>query len=79
MPQLPLDVSILDLDDALTEHGLIDPRRSRIAERRFFAGLTIDESSEVLGVSPATIEREWQGDRAWLYARLTKGAKQVDA
>ena len=77
--QPPLDVSILDLDAALTELGLIDPRRSRIAELRFFAGLTIEESSEVLGVSPATIEREWQGARAWLYARLTKGTKRVDA
>ena len=76
--QPPLDVSILDLDDALTELGLIDPRRSRIAELRFFAGLTIEESSEVLGVSPATIEREWQGARAWLYSRLTKGTKRVD-
>jgi RNA polymerase sigma factor (TIGR02999 family) len=77
--QPPLDVLILDLDDALTELGAIDPRRSRIAELRFFAGLTIEESSEVLGVSPATIERDWQGARAWLYARLTKGTKRVDA
>ena len=77
--QPPLDVSILDLDDALNDLARIDARRSRIAELRFFAGLTIEESSEVLGVSPATIEREWQGARAWLYARLTKGTKPVDA
>ena len=74
----PLDVSVLDLDDALTELGLIHPRKSRIAELRFFAGVTIQGSSDVLGISPATIEREWQGARAWLYARLTKGTKRVD-
>ena len=73
-----LDVSVLDLDDALTELALIDSRKSRIAELRFFAGLTIQESSDLLGISPATIEREWQGARAWLYARLTKGTKRVD-
>ena len=50
---------MLDLDDALTELGLIHPRKSCLAELRFFAGLTIQESSDVLGISPATIEREW--------------------
>ena len=78
--QPPLDV--LDSRSRRCAHGaraLIDPRRSRIAELRFFAGLTIEESSEVLGVSPATIEREWQGAWAWWYGRLTKGTKRVDA
>jgi RNA polymerase sigma factor (TIGR02999 family) len=75
----PLDVAVLDLDDALTELAAFDARKSQIAELRFFGGLTLEESSNVLGISPATIEREWQGARAWLYARLTKGANRGDS
>jgi RNA polymerase sigma factor (TIGR02999 family) len=64
------DVNVLDLDDALTRLAAFDARKSRIAELRFFAGLSVDETGEVLGVSRATVERDWQAARAWLYKEL---------
>ena len=70
-----LDVDLLDLDDALTELAGFDPRKSQVAELRFFSGLTLQESADVLGISIATVEREWQTARAWLYARLTRGPR----
>jgi RNA polymerase sigma factor (TIGR02999 family) len=66
------DVDVLDLDAALTELASFDARKSRIAEQRFFGGLTLDETGQLLGISVATVEREWQAARAWLYARLTR-------
>jgi RNA polymerase sigma-70 factor (ECF subfamily) len=70
-----LDVDLLDLDDALTELASFDSRMSQVAELRFFGGLTLEESGGVLGISLATVERDWQTARAWLYARLTKGPR----
>lgn len=68
-PAASLD--LLALDEALTElHGL-DPRLCRIVELRFFAGLTIDETAETLGVSTATVERDWSVSRSWLHQRLS--------
>jgi RNA polymerase sigma factor (TIGR02999 family) len=75
----PLDVSLLDLDNALTELAAFDIRKCEVAEMRFFGGLTLAEAGDVLGVSVATVEREWQLARAWLYARLTKDPKHRDA
>jgi RNA polymerase sigma-70 factor (ECF subfamily) len=72
------DVDLLDLDHALTRLATFDPRKSRVAELRFFGGLSLDETGHVLGLSVATVEREWQAARAWLHARLT-GAPHVDA
>jgi RNA polymerase sigma factor (TIGR02999 family) len=66
------DVDILDLDRALTELSTFDARMSRVAEQRFFGGLSLEETARTLGLSIATIEREWQAARAWLYARLTR-------
>ena len=65
-------VDVLDLDRALTELACFDPRKGQIAEQRFFGGLSLEETASVLGVSVATVEREWQAARAWLYARLTR-------
>ena len=48
----------------------MDPQQSRVVELRFFGGLTIDETAEVLGISPATVGREWTLAKAWLYAEL---------
>ena len=64
-------VDVLDLDRALRELTTFDARKSQIAELRFFGGLSLDETGQVLGISVATVEREWQAARAWLYARLT--------
>jgi RNA polymerase sigma-70 factor (ECF subfamily) len=65
-----VDLEILALDEALTRLASMDPRQSRVVELRFFAGLTMDETAEVLQVSPATVGREWTLARAWLYAEI---------
>jgi RNA polymerase sigma factor (TIGR02999 family) len=64
------DVDLLALDEALERLNKVDPQRSRIVELRFFGGLSNEESAEVLGVSPATIQRQWTGARAWLFHEL---------
>jgi len=63
---------VIALDEALKELELIDPRQSRIVELRFFGGLTVEETAEVLHVSPVTIKREWSSAKAWLYRNLAK-------
>jgi RNA polymerase sigma factor (TIGR02999 family) len=60
------DLDLVALDDALRELALLDARQSRVVELRFFAGLTIEETAEVLAISPATVKREWCLARAWL-------------
>ena len=67
-------VDVLALDEALEALSAIDPRQCRVVELRFFAGLTIDEAAEALGVSPATVEREWALAKAWLYRQLSSHA-----
>jgi RNA polymerase sigma factor (TIGR02999 family) len=66
------EVEILDLDAALTGLAAFDARKSRIAELRFFAGLTLEETGHVLQVSPKTVERDWQIARAWLFKALSE-------
>ena len=73
-PAPAADVDALDLDAALTQLAEFDLRKSRIAELRFFAGLSLQETAEVLHVSVATVERDWQAARAWLYKTLSSGA-----
>jgi RNA polymerase sigma factor (TIGR02999 family) len=65
------DVDVLLLDDALKGLALLDERQSRIVELRFFTGLSIDETSDVMGISPATVSREWTTARAWLHRELS--------
>jgi RNA polymerase sigma factor (TIGR02999 family) len=64
------DLDLFALDEALTTLEAIDPRQSRIIELRFFGGLTIDETAEVMKLSPATISSEWMMARTWLHSRL---------
>lgn len=66
---------VIALDDALNQLALIDPRQSRIVELRFFGGLTVEETAEVLHVSPVTIKREWSTAKAWLYRELADQAE----
>jgi len=61
---------LVALDDAMMALAKLDQRKSRVVELRFFAGLTTEETAEVLKVSHATVEREWQRARAWLTAQL---------
>lgn len=70
LPQ-QMDVDVVELDKALTGLAELDAQQSRIVELRFFAGLTIEDTSEVLGISPATVKRDWVTARAWLYRAMT--------
>lgn len=66
------DVTLEALDDALSTLAQLDPRQGRIVELRFFGGLTVDETAEVLGISVPTVEREWRMARAWLHSQLLR-------
>jgi len=61
---------LVALDEALLALAEIDPRRSRVVELRFFGGLNIEETAEVLQISPTTVERDWTTAKAWLYQRV---------
>jgi len=86
--KLPLDealnlsggraADLVALDDALESLAGIDVRKSRVVELRFFGGLSVEETAEVLGVSPHTVLRDWKLAKAWLYQRL-KGEARDDA
>ena len=64
-------VEVLALDEALTELAHLDERAGRVVELRFFAGLTIAETADALGVAAATVERDWTVAKAWLLQRLS--------
>jgi RNA polymerase sigma factor (TIGR02999 family) len=66
----PSGIDALALDEALDRLAAIDPQHARIVELRYFAGLTIEETSEALRISPATVKREWTFARAWLHHQL---------
>jgi RNA polymerase sigma factor (TIGR02999 family) len=68
------DMNLLALDEALTRLQQLDPEKSRMVELRFFSGLSVEETAEVMGVSPRTIDRQWQTARAWLYREIGKAA-----
>jgi len=61
---------LVALDDALETLARMDPRKGQVVELRFFGGLTIKETAEVIGISTATVERDWILAKAWLYAEL---------
>jgi RNA polymerase sigma factor (TIGR02999 family) len=63
-------VDLLEVDVALERLAAIDPRQERLVELRFFGGLTIEETAEVLGLSPSSVKREWALAKAWLYREL---------
>jgi RNA polymerase sigma factor (TIGR02999 family) len=64
------EIDLLALNEALDELAKIDPQQGRIVELKFFGGLSIEESAEVLGISHATVERDWKMARAWLRRQL---------
>jgi RNA polymerase sigma factor (TIGR02999 family) len=66
-----VDVDLVALDDALVRLAAIDAQQARVVELRYFGGLSIEETGEVLGVSPMTVKREWAMARAWLHGRLS--------
>jgi RNA polymerase sigma factor (TIGR02999 family) len=69
----PPEIDFLDLHDALERLAALDPRKSQIVELKFFGGLTMEEIADTVGVSRATVEREWTFARAWLYAEVSGG------
>jgi RNA polymerase sigma factor (TIGR02999 family) len=67
-----LDLDVLTLNGALDQLSHLDARQSQIVELRFFAGLSIEETAEVMKLSPASIKREWNTARAWLFREVTR-------
>ena len=73
IPETP-QVDFLELDLLLKELAEIDPARAELVEMRFFGGMTVEEISEVTGLSTATVKRRWAATRAWLYHRMLEGS-----
>ena len=67
-PQRAID--IVAIDEALERLASVDPQQSRVVELRFFAGLSVKETAEALGISPATVKRDWATAKLWLYNEL---------
>lgn len=67
------EFDLVALDDALAALGKFDQQQSRIVELRFFGGLTIEETAEVVGISPATVKRDWGLAKAWLRREIVEG------
>lgn len=80
--QVPLDealviseeraAELVALDEAMNELAALDPRRSRVVELRYFGGLSVEETAEVLKISPETVMRDWKRAKAWLYTELNR-------
>src|ERR1700726_4563012 len=68
------DPDLVALDDAMTALSRIDPRKVQVVEMRFFGGLSVEETAEVLKISPVTVKRDWRAAKVWLYRELTGGA-----
>lgn len=66
------DLDIVALDEALDRLAKIDEQQSRVVELRFFSGLTVEETAEVLKISPATVKRDWSMAKAWLHREVTR-------
>lgn len=69
-------LDLLALDEAMTRLARLDPRQAQIVELRFFAGLSVEQAAEALGLSPATVKREWATARAWLLRALGRRPPQ---
>src|SRR5664280_2165751 len=69
----PLGPDLVALDDALNTLARLDPRKVQVVEMRFFGGLSVEETAEVLKVSPVTVMRDWSTAKAWLYRELAGG------
>jgi RNA polymerase sigma-70 factor (ECF subfamily) len=67
------DIDLLALDEALGRLAVFDPDLARLVELRYFGGLTVEETADVVGSSPATVKRQWSLARAWLKRALTSG------
>jgi RNA polymerase sigma factor (TIGR02999 family) len=70
------DTNLVALDDAMNSLSKLDPRKVQVVEMRFFGGLSVEETAEVLKVSPITVKREWRAARTWLYREMTSATRQ---
>jgi RNA polymerase sigma factor (TIGR02999 family) len=70
LPSAPPDADIIELDEASQRLEQVDARKCRVVELRFFAGLSVDETAAVLGVSSDTVNRDWKFAKTWLYRQL---------
>jgi len=68
-------LDVVALDDALTQLAKLDPQQSQIVELRFFGGLSIEETANALGLSPATVKRHWATARLWLHHEINKASR----
>lgn len=71
------EIDLIALDDALNRLERLDSNKARIVELRYFGGLTVDETSKVVGQSQATVKRHWQAARVWLYDALSEAARST--
>lgn len=69
-PPVEVDQQLIELDMALNELAAFDPTQARVIELRYFGGMTIEETAEVMNISPATVKREWTMARAWLFNKI---------
>jgi RNA polymerase sigma factor (TIGR02999 family) len=69
------DEDLVALDEAMNALAQIDPRKAQVVELRFFGGLSVEESAEVLKISPVTVMRDWSTARAWLHREISGGAR----
>ena len=72
------DADLLDLDEAMDELSRLEPRHARVAELRYFAGMSVPEAAEALGVSPSLVKLDWAMARAWLQRRLGGHGRAAD-
>jgi RNA polymerase sigma factor (sigma-70 family) len=70
----PRSIDMTALDQALDSLAVLDPRKARVVELRFFGGMTVEETARVLQVSMETIQRDWRLARSWLLKALTEGS-----
>jgi RNA polymerase sigma factor (TIGR02999 family) len=70
-PRSEVQWDLIALDDALNQLAKLDPQQERVVELRYFTGLSIEETAEALGISPATVKRDWATARAWLFREMT--------
>jgi RNA polymerase sigma factor (TIGR02999 family) len=70
-------LDLVALDESLSKLATLDQRKARTVEMRFFAGMSIDDTAQALGVAPATVKRDWDFARAWLFRELSSGARDA--
>jgi len=74
----PVDDDLVALDEALTRFAQVEPQKAELVKLRYFVGLTIEETAEALGISPATAKRHWAYSKAWLFQAMGGGEKNFE-